>query len=130
MLPDIADRRCKLALREGTLAPYDLAAKAEPAIGSADMNRLEQHPVRIAMHHPRDRTVPAVSDRIRHLFRALIKLCRRGDELPRNGVNGIVRSSEFRKIGCERQRISARDRRNARKLLLSNDAGVQKVSGM
>ena len=54
--------------RAETLRPHHLAAEAEAAIDRADMHRLEQHPVRVAMHDALDGAMCKVADRIAALL--------------------------------------------------------------
>src|SRR5713226_8430228 len=87
-LPDLRPRayvgecRRQLGSRERLAArPHSLAAEAEAAIDWADMDRLEQHAVAMAVDDALDRRVRLVADRIGAFFRRGVELGRARHEL-------------------------------------------------
>src|SRR5258708_19288259 len=95
MRADIGDGGVELRAREGARASNRLAAETEAAIGCADMDGLEQHPVRIAAHDALDGAMRVVPDRAGHLLRPALELGLVGNELARNGVMRIARIDEL-----------------------------------
>src|SRR4029077_12053375 len=67
MRADIVERGIELPSREPAFPTNDLAAEAEAAVRGADVHRLEQHAVGIAVDDARDRAVGRIADRIRPL---------------------------------------------------------------
>src|SRR5215468_9115427 len=92
---DIANRGIELCARERPLAPDHFPAETKAAIGGADMDRLEQHPVGIAMHDASNGTVDLVPDRIADLLRVARKFRRVRNELARDGIGRIGAIDEF-----------------------------------
>ena len=72
--------------------PHHLAAEAEAAIDRADMHRLEQHAVGIAMHDALDRGVRDIADRVGSLLRRDARARGVGDELAGDRIVGSSRS--------------------------------------
>ena len=73
--------------RRGLARPHPLAAEAEPAVDGADVGQLQQHPVRVTVHDPRDRRVDVIADRIGQLVRLGLELGRVRNELAPSGSN-------------------------------------------
>src|SRR5262245_60984841 len=62
MRADIGDRGLKLRARKGVCASNHLAAETETAIGCADVDRLEQHPVGVPVHDAFNGAMETVPD--------------------------------------------------------------------
>ncbi len=74
-LADIVERCLQLRRRQRLAArSHDLAAEAEAAIDRADMDRLQEHAVGIAMHDPLHRRMAIVADRIARSLRPDLEL--------------------------------------------------------
>ena len=106
MRANIGDRRFELRARKTALPSNHFAAETKAAIGSADVDRLEQHSVGIAMHDALDRAMDAVADRVAHLLGPAGELGLLGNELARDGVGSIGGIDEVGEIGGERQRVA------------------------
>src|SRR5260370_38479603 len=100
MRADIGHRGVERRAPEGSRASNRLAAETEAAIGCADMDGLEQHPVGIAVHDALDRAMRVVPDRVGHLLRPALELGLVGYELAPNGVMRIARVAESGTTGC------------------------------
>ena len=109
MRADVVERRVELGARERGPAPDHLAAEAEPAIDRADVDRLEQHAIGIAVHDALDRAVGVVADRIGALLRPRVELGRVRHELARDRIVRIGRIDELDDLRGERQRIAGGD---------------------
>jgi len=90
MRTDIVERAIeRLWLKRALPRPHGFAAEAEPAIGGAGIDKLEQHPVGIAVHDALDRAMGLVADRIAALLRLDVEFARIGNELPGDRVMRI-----------------------------------------
>src|SRR5215468_8957884 len=96
---DIDDRGVELRAREGARASNRLAAETKAAIGCADMDGLEQHPVWIAVHDACDWTMRVVTDRVDHLLGPAFELGVVRNELARNGVMRVAPIDQFDNVG-------------------------------
>ena len=84
---NIVERRVELRAARAPRRPaHHLAAEAKTAIDRADMERLEQHPVGIAMHDALDRAVRASPIGSARFLGAACELGRIGNELARDRV--------------------------------------------
>jgi hypothetical protein len=107
---DIVERGGELLARERTAMPHHFAAKAKAAIDRADIDRLEQHAIGIAVHDALDRAMGAVADGIGHLLRADLELGRIRNELARDRVARVGRVDQAGDVSCQRQGIARGDR--------------------
>ena len=110
MRADIVERGGELRARERAPVPDHLAAEAEAAIDRADMDRLEQHAVGIAVHDALDRAVRIVADRVGHLLGPASSSAAIGHELARDRIARIGGIDELGDVGGQRQRIARGDR--------------------
>ena len=74
------------------------------------MGELKQHPVGIAMHDAFDRAMSIVADRIEQFFGPMIEFIRRGYELARDRVMGIVAIDQVRQSWRQRDCVTRRHR--------------------
>ena len=103
---DIVERRGELHARQRAPAPDHLAAEAEAAIDRADMDRLEQHAVGIAVHDALDRTMRVVADRVGVLLRPRLELGAIRHELARDRIARVGGIDEVHDIRGQRQGIA------------------------
>jgi hypothetical protein len=106
MRANVGDRRFEFRARKAALPSNHFAAETEAAIGGADVDRLEQHPVGIAMHDALDRAVDAIADRVARLLGPAGELSRVGNELAGDRVGSIRSIDQIGEIGGERQRVA------------------------
>ena len=99
MCADVRDGGVELRARKGARASNRLTAETKAAIGCADMDGLEQHPVGIAVHNALDRAMRVVPDRVHHLLGPAFELGIVRDELARDGVMRIGRIDELGNVG-------------------------------
>ena len=109
--PDIVERGLISVLgKRGGFARSDhFAAEAEAAIDRADMHELEQHAVGITMHDAGDRRMCVVADWIGALAWCSHQLLRARNELPRDGIGGIIGIDQRGNVGRHRNRIARGD---------------------
>ncbi len=126
--PDVVEGRLQLRLAEHALAGADhLAAEAEAAVDRAQVHRLEQQPVRVAVGDPLDRGEGVVADRVGALLRGDQQLGPGGDELSGDRIVD-VRDLLLHHPG-DAHGVPLRDIANLRQALLVDEAVLQQGLG-
>ncbi len=99
----------RLAQRAVAVGAHPLAAEAEAAIDRADVERLQQHPVGIAVDEAGEGAVGVVADRVGALVRGRLDLFGAGNELAGDGVGRVGRVDQLGHVGGERDRVAGGD---------------------
>ncbi len=109
--------------------PDHLAAEAEAAIDGADIRKLQEHAIGVAMHKPRHRLVRIVADRVGALFRHRLKLRRIGKELAGDRVVRIGGVDQLRHIRRNRNRVARGNALQVDEAVARRGTGFDNIGG-
>ena len=109
--------------------PDRLAAEAEAAIDRTSREKLQKHPVGVAVDEPLDRAVRFVADRVGELAGRVRELARIRHELPRDRVVGIGRIDQPRERWRQGERIAGGDELEFGDMHGPNQPGRGQVGG-